>query len=69
MDEGTVDVDGGRRIGYARYGASRGYPLLKFHGCPGGSHYQLDRVALVASGVRLLTLERLREGTDFEYGV
>ncbi len=58
MDEGTVVVDGGRRIGYAQYGVPDGIPFLEFHGFPGSRHYQLDHEALVASGVRLLTLER-----------
>jgi pimeloyl-ACP methyl ester carboxylesterase len=58
MNEGTVVVDGGRRIGYAEYGVPDGIPLLEFHGVPGSRYYQLDHDALVAAGVRLLTVER-----------
>ena len=58
MKEDVVVLDDGRRIGYAQYGVAEGIPLLEFHGFPGSRHYRLDDAALVAAGVRLLTLER-----------
>jgi pimeloyl-ACP methyl ester carboxylesterase len=58
VTEDVVVLDDGRRIGYAQYGVADGIPLLEFHGIPGSRHYRLDDAALVAAGVRLLTLER-----------
>lgn len=58
MKEDVVELDDGRRIGYAQYGVADGIPLLEFHGVPGSRHYRLDEHALDAAGVRLLTLER-----------
>jgi pimeloyl-ACP methyl ester carboxylesterase len=58
VNEGTIALADGRRIGYAKYGVADGIPLLEFHGVPGSRHYQLDDDALVAAGVSLVTLER-----------
>lgn len=58
--EGTIRLDGGRRLGFAEYGDPRGRPVLWFHGTPGGRG-QIPPEARVAAGrhgVRLIALER-----------
>ena len=32
-----MELDDGRRLGYAEYGRARGRPILWFHGTPGAS--------------------------------
>lgn len=54
-----MELDDGRRLGYAAYGPPDGDPLLFFHGTPGSRYARVpDRTALVDRGVRQITLER-----------
>ena len=60
LREGSVGVDSStnRRVGFAEFGVSGGFPVLHFHGMPGGRFYDLDTAALVEHGVSLFVLER-----------
>jgi pimeloyl-ACP methyl ester carboxylesterase len=58
--EGTVRLDGDRRLGYAEYGPAEGRPLLWFHGTP-GARRQISPEARAATherDVRLISVER-----------
>ena len=49
----------GRRLGYAEYGASKGSPVLFFHGAPGSRHIHADMADTAEKrGVRLIAAER-----------
>ena len=59
----TVALPDGRRLGYAEWGASQGWPLLFFHGTPSsrlGLEWAED--AALAHGVRVLSLDRPGHG-------
>ncbi len=58
--DGTVEIGGARRLGFAEWGDPEGRPLLFFHGTPGGSRQvPPDAPDLVrANGVRLIGLDR-----------
>lgn len=58
--EGTLQLGGGRRLGYAEYGPSQGRPLLWFHGTPGARRQiaPAAREAAYERGVRLIAVER-----------
>jgi pimeloyl-ACP methyl ester carboxylesterase len=57
--EGTLDLDDGRALGYAEYGAPGGAPIVYLHGMPGS---RLDPALLDEEygrlGVRVVALER-----------
>lgn len=57
--EGTVTVDGGRRVGYGTTGDPRGQPVLWSHGGGGSRRLALGTPAeQAAAGVRMVTVER-----------
>ena len=54
-----IHVADGRRLGYAEYGKSNGYPVLFFHGAPGSSHLHPDLAKIAAqNNVRLIAVDR-----------
>lgn len=58
----------GRRLAYAEYGATDGYPLFYFHGFP-GSHVQIHiaHAAAARLGLRILAVDRPGIGqSDFQ---
>jgi pimeloyl-ACP methyl ester carboxylesterase len=58
--EGTVEIPGGRRIGYAEYGDADGPLVLWFHGTPGARRQiaPVGREAAADLGLRLVSVER-----------
>lgn len=58
LSEGTVEVEPGRRVGFAEYGVRGGPVVLLFHGYPGGRAADLSSPALAEAGVSLLSIER-----------
>lgn len=56
-DQGAVEVAGGRRVGYARWGIE-GPVVLSFHGSPGSRYLALGPEVADSLGVRLISLER-----------
>jgi len=58
--EGSVELDDGRRLGYAEYGRARGRPILWFHGTPGASRQIAPETRRAAKDreVRLIAVER-----------
>lgn len=66
----TIQLRGGRKLGYAEYGAANGRPLLHFHGWP-GSRLEARLVAEPATraDVRLIGIDRPGMGlSDFMPG-
>ncbi|MEM8962720.1 MAG: alpha/beta hydrolase, partial [Acidobacteriota bacterium] len=55
----TIELDDGRRLGYADLGTPEGVPFFFFHGTPGSrlGHVEHDALATIP-GVRLLLPER-----------
>jgi pimeloyl-ACP methyl ester carboxylesterase len=68
LREDTIVVSGGRRVGFAEYGAADGRPLLWFHGTPGARGQIPSRARSQAAerGVRIIALER--PGTGLSTG-
>lgn len=64
----TITLTDGRRLDYAEYGDLRGRPILFFHGQPGNRLFRYpDDGFLVASGIRLITIDRPGYGlSDFQ---
>jgi len=58
--EGTLDLGGGRRLGYAEYGPASGRPILWFHGTPGARRQIAPHAREMAHAldVRLIAVER-----------
>jgi pimeloyl-ACP methyl ester carboxylesterase len=56
--EATVLLDDGRRLSYADRGSEDGFPLMYFHGVPGGRSLGFDPDAVAATGTRVITVER-----------
>ncbi len=58
--DGAVTLSDGRRVGFAEYGVSDGFPVLWFHGTPGARHQvpPLARSAAVEMGLRVVGVER-----------
>jgi pimeloyl-ACP methyl ester carboxylesterase len=58
--EGTVVVDGQRRLGFAEFGVEHGPLVLWFHGTPGARRQvaPVGREAATALGIRLVCVER-----------
>jgi pimeloyl-ACP methyl ester carboxylesterase len=55
----VIPLPGGRRLGYAEYGESNGYPVLFFHGAPGSSHLHPDLAKIAAqNNVHLIAVDR-----------
>jgi len=68
--EKSIELPGGRRLGYAEYGPLDGFPVVAFHGTPGA---RLERLfshdALEQFNVRLIVVERPGYGlSDFHDG-
>lgn len=64
--EGSVKLEGGRRLGFAEYGEPSGRPVLWFHGTP-GARKQIPNAArrsAEALGVRLICVERPGVGSS-----
>lgn len=58
--EGSYELSGARRLGFAEYGRADGVPIFWFHGTPGGRR-QISpeaRVVALELGIRLIMLER-----------
>jgi len=55
---GIVQLEDGRQLAYAEYGAAEGVPLFYFHGMPGSRLEHLEPATLVKLGIRLITLDR-----------
>lgn len=70
--EGTFQLDGRRRLGYAEYGPATGRPILWFHGTPGARRQISPHARDVAHerGVRLIAVERpgIGASTPHVYG-
>lgn len=70
--EGTFDLRGGRRLGYAEYGPASGRPVVWFHGTPGARRQIPPQAREVAHarGVRLIAVERpgIGASTPYVYG-
>jgi pimeloyl-ACP methyl ester carboxylesterase len=58
--EGYIELDDGRRLGYAEYGRARGRAVLWFHGTPGASRQIAPEARRAAKDreVRLIAVER-----------
>jgi pimeloyl-ACP methyl ester carboxylesterase len=58
--EGSYQLAGDRRIGFAEYGRADGLPVFWFHGTPGGRGQIAPAARVVAQelGIRLIMLER-----------
>ena len=58
--ESSVELDGGRRLGFAEFGRPRGRPVLWFHGTPGASRQVAPQARRAAKDrdVRLVAVER-----------
>lgn len=66
--ERTLELRGGRRLGFAEYGRPDGEPCFYFHGHP-GSRFEAEVAHEVAAGagIRVLALDRPGYGrSDFE---
>jgi pimeloyl-ACP methyl ester carboxylesterase len=66
--ETTIRLPDGRRLGYAAFGDSAGFPVFFFHG-GGDSRFQrhADDAATAALGIRLITTDRPGVGlSDFK---
>jgi pimeloyl-ACP methyl ester carboxylesterase len=70
VNDHTIRLRDGRRLGYAEWGDPRGGPLLYFHGWPGSRiEGRLGDEAAKASGVRLIAIDRPGMGlSDFQPG-
>jgi hypothetical protein len=70
VNDHTIRLRGGRRLGYAEWGDPRGGPLLFFHGWPGSRiEARLGDKAASVSGVRLIAIDRPGMGlSDFQPG-
>lgn len=64
--EGTVELEDGRSIGFAEYGAPKGDAIFWFHGTPGGRRQipPLARAVAAERGVRLIGIERPGSGSS-----
>ena len=60
LNEGVVSVTGGRKLGYAQYGAPGGRGVLWFHGTPGARGQLHPSTKKIASrqDFRIVTVER-----------
>ena len=51
----SILLPGGRRMGYAEYGAPNGRPVLFFHGAPGSRHIHANMAGIaLQQGVWLI---------------
>jgi pimeloyl-ACP methyl ester carboxylesterase len=66
----VVRLPDGRRLGYAEFGAERGWPVLYFHGFPSSRlEARLAHVPATRCGARVLALDRPGLGlSDFQPG-
>jgi pimeloyl-ACP methyl ester carboxylesterase len=58
--EGTVRVDGGRKLGFAEFGPHDGIPLIWMHGTPGARRQipEPARIVAAAHGIRIVGIDR-----------
>jgi hypothetical protein len=58
--EGTVRVDGGRKLGFAEFGPHDGIPLVWMHGTPGARRQipEPARIVAAAHGIRIVGIDR-----------
>jgi pimeloyl-ACP methyl ester carboxylesterase/predicted nucleotidyltransferase len=70
LEDGTLLLGDGRRLGYAQYGAPGGEPFFYFHGHPGSRmEGRFAHAAAAAAGLRVITLDRPGYGlSDFQPG-
>jgi pimeloyl-ACP methyl ester carboxylesterase len=55
----SIQLAGGRRLGFAEYGVKNGSPVLFFHGAPGSSYLHADVAEIAAqNNVRLIAVDR-----------
>jgi len=64
----TMELTGGRKLGYAEYGAPNGKPVFHFHGSSSSRlEHPLDEDVLLTQGIRLITADRPGHGlSDFQ---
>jgi hypothetical protein len=63
VEDGTLRLGDGRRLGYAQYGVPDGEPFFYFHGHPGSRlEGRFAHAAAAAAGLRVLALDRPGEG-------
>ena len=70
--EGAVDLQSGRRLGFAEFGPAQGDPIIWFHGTP-GARRQIPPAAHLAAeelDLRIISIERPGVGlsTSHQYG-
>lgn len=59
VEDGTLRLGDGRRLGYAQYGRPDGQPVFYFHGHPGSRlEARLADQAAAAAGVRVIAVDR-----------
>jgi hypothetical protein len=59
VEDGTLVLRHGRRLGYAQYGRGDGEPLVYFYGHPGSRlEARLAHSAAVTAGLRVIALDR-----------
>jgi pimeloyl-ACP methyl ester carboxylesterase len=59
VEDGTLVLGDGRRLGYAQYGRPDGEPLFYFHGHPGSRlEARLAHSAAATAGLRVIALDR-----------
>src|SRR5258708_5368921 len=68
VEDGTLLLGDGRRLGYAQYGRADGEPLLYFHGHPGSRlEARFAHRAAADAGLRVIALDRPGYGlSDFQ---
>ena len=70
VEDGTLQLADGRRIGYAQYGRPDGEPFFYFHGHPGSRlEARFAHQAAAEAGLRVIALDRPGYGlSDFQPG-
>ncbi len=70
IEDGTLQLGDGRRLGYAQYGRPDGEPLLYFHGHPGSRlEARFAHQTAAEAGLRVIALDRPGYGlSDFQPG-
>ena len=59
VEDGTLLLGDGRRLGYAQYGTPDGEPLLYFHGHPGSRlEARFAHRTAAEAGLRVIALDR-----------
>lgn len=70
LQDQSISLADGRKLGYAEYGTPDGTPVLFFHGSPGSSHIHADMADIAARrNVRLIAVDRPGFGlSDAKHG-